>query len=67
MIQIHGSLDQPGHGNIVKHQMLINNGNGKKSTAAAVDGGNETDDMENIPAEECRENKVIYRINTTMR
>jgi len=27
----------------------------------------EADDMENIPAEECRENKVIYRINTTIR
>ena len=30
-------------------------------------GGDEADDMENIPAEECRENKVIYRINTTIR
>ena len=62
MIQIHASLDQPqnvGHHHHIVKQMI---GNSKKGT-----DGNDTDDMENIPAEECRENKVIYRINTTIR
>ena len=40
---------------------------GNKKVADNHSTTNETDDMENIPAEECRENKVIYRINTTIR
>ena len=65
MIQLHGSLEPPQTQHNVIHvsKQVVNAGGYRQTTTE----GNETDDMENIPAEECRENKVIYRINTTIR